>query len=289
MSKYEYNKDYFSKIDAADKAYWLGFLYADGSINRFYKGEKLRSMTLELGLAYKDKGHLEKFKNCLETNIPIFEKTNKLKGKEYKTVRIQLNNTKICYDLCDLGCTPNKTFDIKFPTFDIVPKEFMRDFIRGFFDGDGCISISEMSGKPHIIVSISGVYDMLKSISDFLISEKIIRVKPKIHKDERRKSTYNVYFYGTDSNKELLDYLYKDSNIYLDRKYNQYINFYKDYDEKSNKYGVYYDKINNVYVASIYINGKRITSTHKNIDDAIQARKEAEIEKMKVENSPLNQ
>lgn len=289
MSKYKYNKDYFSKIDTSDKAYWLGFLYADGSINRFYKNEKLKSMTLELGLAYKDREHLEKFKNCLESNIPIFEKTNKLNGEEYKSVRIQLNNTKICYDLCDLGCTPNKTFDVKFPTFDIVPKEFMRDFIRGFFDGDGCISISEMNGKPHIILVITGVCDILQSISDFLISENIIRIQPKIRKDERRKFTYNVFFYGTDSNKDILDYLYKDSNIYLDRKYNQYIDFYKDYDEKTNKYGVYYDKHNNVYVASIYINGKRKTSRHKNIDDAIQARKEAEIEKMKVENSSLNQ
>ena len=65
MSKYEYNKDYFSKIDTSDKAYWLGFLYADGCINRFYRGEKLKSMTLELGLCYRDKEHLEKFKNCL--------------------------------------------------------------------------------------------------------------------------------------------------------------------------------------------------------------------------------
>lgn len=289
MSKYKYNKDYFNKIDTADKAYWLGFLYADGSINRYYKNEKLKSMTLELGVSYRDKEHLDKFKMYLETNIPIFEKINKLKGKEYKSVRIQLNNTKICYDLCDLGCTPNKTYNIKFPTFEIVPKEFMRDFIRGFFDGDGCISTSIANGKPHIEVTISGMYDMLKSISDFLISEKIIRVNPKIYKDKRSNCTYNIYFYGVDANKELLDYLYKDSNIYLERKYNQYINFYKNYDEKSNKRGVYYDKYHDVYVASIWINGKRKTSRHKNIDDAIKARKEAEIEKMKVENSSLNQ
>ena len=287
MSKYKYNKDYFNKIDTADKAYWLGFLYADGSINRYYKNEKLRSMTLEIGLADKDRNHLEKFKKCLDSNIPIFERINKLKGKEYKSVRIQLNNTKICYDLCDLGCTPHKTYDIKFPTFDIVPKNFMRDFIRGFFDGDGCISISEMNGKPHIFTTITGMSNMLQSISDFLISEKIIRVKSKIYKDKNSKAC-SVCFHGTDSNKELLDYLYKDSNVYLDRKYNQYINFYKDYDEKSNKRGVYYDKLHNVYVASIYINGKRKCVTHKNIDDAIKFRKEAEIEKMKVENSPLN-
>lgn len=289
MSKYEYNKDYFSKINTPEKAYWLGFLYADGSINRYYKNEKLKSMTLELCLSYKDKEHLEKFKKSLETNIPIFEKVNRLNGKEYKSVRIQLNNTKVCYDLCDLGCTPSKTYDIKFPTYDIVPKEFMRDFIRGFFDGDGCISISEMNGKPHIFTTITGQSDMLKSISDFLISEKIIRVNPKIYKDDRRNSTYNVYFYGIDSNKDFLDYLYKDSTIYLDRKYNQYINFYKDFDENSNKHGVYYDKTHNVYVASIIINGKRKTSKYKTIDEAINARKEFEIEKMNIKNSPLNQ
>lgn len=289
MSKYKYNKDYFSKIDTSDKAYWLGFLYADGSINRYYKNEKLKSMTLELGLAYKDKEHLEKFRKCLDSNIPIFEKTNKLNNKDYKSVRIQLNNTKICYDLCDLGCTPSKTYNLKFPTYNIVPKEFMRDFIRGFFDGDGCISISEMKNKSHIFTIITGMSDMLQSISDFLVSENIIRKKPSIRKDERNQYTYSMYIYGIDTNKEFLDYLYKDSTIYLDRKYKQYSDFYNEYNDKLGKYGVYYDKHHNVYVASIFINGKRKTSRHKNIDDAIQARKEAEIEKMNIENSPLNQ
>lgn len=283
MSKYKYNKDYFSKVDTADKAYWLGFLYADGSINRYYKNEKLKSMTLELGLSYKDKEHLEKFKQCLDSNIPIFEKTNKTNGKEYKSVRIQLNNTKICYDLWDLGCTPSKTYDIKFPTYDIVPKEFMKDFIRGFFDGDGCISVSEMNGKPHIFTIITGMSDMLQSISDFLISEKIISVQPKIYKDNRRNSTYDMCIHGKDTNKDFLDYLYKDSDLYLDRKYKQYIDFYKDYNDKTEKRGVYYSKTNKAYIATICIDGQRKRiGQYKNIDDAINARKEAEIEKLNI-------
>lgn len=289
MSKYKYNKDYFSKIDAPDKAYWLGFLYADGCINRYYQNDKLKSMTLELGLCYEDKNHLEKFRECLETNIPIFEKTNRIKGKEYKSVRIQLNNTKMCYDLCDLGCTPRKTYDLKFPTYDVVPYKFMRDFLRGFFDGDGCIHISEMNGKPHIQVNITGMSAMLESIADFLIAENVIRKKPKIYHDNKSKAC-QMYFYGTDSNKELLDYLYKDSRIYLDRKYQKYIDFYKDYDDKASKRGVYYSKQNKAYIATIYINGKKKRiGQYENIDDAIQARKEAEIEKMNILNSPLNQ
>lgn len=283
MSKYKYNKDYFSKIDSEDKAYWLGFLYADGSINRFYKGEKLKSMTLEISLAYKDKEHLEKFKQCIESNIPIFEKTNKLNGKEYKSVRIQLNNTKICYDLCDLGCTPCKTYNVRMPSYDIVPKEFMRDFLRGFFDGDGCIETSEKNGKSYIQLNITGMPEMLKDISDFLISEGVIRKVPKIHKD-KRSNACSMFFYGADSNKELLDYLYKDSTIYLDRKYQKYICFYKDYDYKNQKRGVYYDKLNKAYIATIYIDGKRKRiGQYKNVDDAIKARIEAETEKMKLQ------
>ena len=54
MSKYVYNKDYFEKINTSEKAYWLGFLYADGCITRFYKGEVLKSMSLEITLKDAD-------------------------------------------------------------------------------------------------------------------------------------------------------------------------------------------------------------------------------------------
>lgn len=66
MSKYVYNKDYFEKINTSEKAYWLGFLYADGCITRFYKGEVLKSMSLEITLKDADCEHLIKFKNALE-------------------------------------------------------------------------------------------------------------------------------------------------------------------------------------------------------------------------------
>ena len=287
MGKYKYNTNYFELIDTEDKAYWLGFLYADGSINRFYKNNKkengIRSMTLEISLAEKDREHLEKFKQCIESDIPIFKRTIQLGDKKYGAVRIQLNNTKICRDLCNLGCVPAKTYIVRMPSFDIVPKKFMRDFLRGFFDGDGCICTEPVDGKPHIILNITGMSEMLKDFSDFLISEGVIRKVPKIYKD-KRNNAYKVYFYGTDSNKELLDYLYKDSSVYLDRKYNKYIDFYKNYDDKAQKRGVYYSKMNNAYIATIYINGEHIRiGQYKNIDDAIDARKKAEVEKMKLQ------
>ena len=74
---YSLDENYFKVIDTEDKAYWLGFLYADGSITRFYKtdkktGEKvIRSLSLELGLQSGDKHHLEKFLESIKCNVPF--------------------------------------------------------------------------------------------------------------------------------------------------------------------------------------------------------------------------
>lgn len=288
MSKYIYNKDYFEIINSEDKAYWLGFLQADGCITRFYKGSELRSMSLEVTLSEKDKEHLEKFNHCLESNVPIKEKSVKLSGKQYKSFRLVINCTKLCYDLINLGCTPQKTYTIKFPNEQQVPKKFIRDFLRGFFDGDGCISITTMCAKPHIVTKITGMKDMLLSISDYLLENQIICTRPSLDKDKRRECVYDLSIYGTDTNKDFLSYLYDNSNVYLSRKYNSYIDFYDGYDYKNNKRGVYYDKSSKTYIANIYQNGKRkILGKFKNIDDAILARKQAEIKKTK--NCPLNQ
>lgn len=285
MSKYYYNKDYFSIINTSDKAYWLGFLYADGCINRYYKNDKLKAMSLELSLCQDDSNHLVKFRDCLESNVPICHKVTHYKNKNYNVSRINICCTKLCYDLINLGCTPQKTYDIKFPSENIVPYKYMRDFLRGYFDGDGCISITKQNNKPHIQLTITGMSDMLKSISDFLITENVLRVKSKIYHDSRSNAS-SVYFYGNDSVKEILDYLYKDSNIYLDRKYQKYIDYYKDYKD-IDKRGVYWHNGNKAYIVTIFINGKRIrVGQYKNLEDAINARKEAEITKMNIESQP---
>ena len=279
MSKYYYNKDYFEQIDSADKAYWLGFLYADGCICSYYKGDRLKSMTLEITLCIDDKHHLEKFLNAIESNIEIKERVNKFNGKEYKSCRVTVCCTKMCYDLIKLGCTPRKTFDITFPTQDIVPKEFISYWLEGFFDGDGCICVTEMNSKPHIEVTITGIESMLKSIDSFLVENEIITKTSKLHKDKRSNSC-SIYFYGNNA-KRFLDYIYCGSNIFLDRKYDKYMDFYSDY-SLINTHGVCWNEKNKSYVVTIYQDGKRIrVGQSKNLEEAVRMRKEAEIVKNK--------
>lgn len=281
--KYRYDIDYFNLIDNAEKAYWLGFLYADGSVTEIKRKNSVNSMTLDISLKQDDVGHLEKFNCALQSNIPIKTRTVKYNDKQYQACRLQVNSTKLCKDLCNLGCTPRKTYNLTFPNDDIVPKEFKRDFIRGFFDGDGCICVTQ--NNTHITLTLTGMQPMLELISNYLISEGVLRVNPTYHQDKRSQAC-SVYYYGKSACKEILDYLYKNASIYLDRKYKKYVDFYKDFNEETDFRGVHYDSHNNVFVANILINGKTVSSRHHNYEDAVMARKELEVKKMNI--SSLN-
>lgn len=178
MGKYYYNSDFFQDIDTEEKAYWLGFLYADGCINRMYRNEKLKAMDLELGLCREDETHIEKFLNSLESNVEIKHKTIKLNGRIYEASRVQICSTKMCRDLIDKGCTPTKSLTLEFPNTETVPQDLIRHFVRGYFDGDGCVSIND---KNIIIANFVGTSDMLHGISDFLMQKNIIVKDSSFH------------------------------------------------------------------------------------------------------------
>lgn len=118
------NRYIFDKIDTEEKAYWLGFLYADGSVGS--KEDKI-----ELSLAACDYNHIQKFKDFigLDNKISYRKKQNayrySFRDKTFKEVLIKQ------------GCVPKKSLILTFPTIDQVPVELIRHFIRGYFDGDG--------------------------------------------------------------------------------------------------------------------------------------------------------
>ena len=128
---------------------------------------------------------------------------------------------------------------------------------------------------------------MLNQISQFLFDERIITIKPGIYSNHNSKQIYQLHINDYENVKSFLDYLYKDSNIYLSRKYNKYISFYQDEHSVTHKKGVYYDKRSKVYIVTIRINGKRYNKSYKILSEAIEARKNLEIEKAKIETAHL--
>lgn len=285
MSKYFYNKDFFKKIDNENKAYWLGFLYADGSINRHYRNEKLKSMSLEIGLSKKDECHLLKFLNDIESNVPVKYKTNKIKDKIYESVKVTVCNTDMCRDLIKLGCTPKKSLTLDFPTFENVPQQYMWDFIRGYIDGDGNIFYNEYQGKKEnhkntisFGLSIVGTMSMLKGIENYILSQNI----PINAYYSEEGNAYSLHIKGFDNLIELYNKIYKDSAIYLDRKHTYYTDAINKLNNNrqnySGKRGVYFNKKSNKWIANITKNGVKIhLGTFSNIEDAINIRKEYEL------------
>jgi len=216
--KYQVNENYFEKIDNEEKAYWLGFLYADGNV-RMHND---RSGILKLKLKQSDRSHIEKFNECLNSNYPIKDGMEivKVKKREYKCYYsvVCIYNTKMVKDLYNLGCMNNKTFKIKFPEF--LDNKLISHFIRGYFDGDGCITVKNKknnNNKGRVSV-ISASYDFLAELNDILI--RCINVTNNKIADGK---TYHTLNWGGLTDVENIHYyLYTDSTIYLDRKRKKY-------------------------------------------------------------------
>jgi hypothetical protein len=206
--KYQVDDDYFYTIDTEEKAYWLGFLYADG----YVRMKNNRSGELKLKLSSKDREHIELFNKCLSSNYPIKDSISiiKYKGTESKSnvSEVRIYNTKIVSHLINNGCVSNKTFLIRLPN---INKSIIRHFIRGYFDGDGCIYISK-KGQPSIKI-ISNEY-FICDIKDYLISFGINRVN--IRDNGKVKNLMIENKIDCFKFKELL---YNESKIFLNRKF----------------------------------------------------------------------
>ena len=204
--KYTFNTNFFEVIDTPEKAYWLGFLYADGSVQS-KDTLKYGEQSFKLQLQEQDKEILEKFNLDLQSTYPIRYDNSRANPQ----VILEPRSQKTVDDLIRLGCVERKSLILKFPTEDQVPKQFIRDFIRGYFDGDG--SISEYNGQWHI--TFVGTQDFITSLYEIL---QIGSVFP-----DKRKT--NSWYIGINGNKQILSfyhYLYDNATRYLQRKYNKF-------------------------------------------------------------------
>ena len=214
-SKYYYNEKYFEKINTEEKAYWLGFIYADGYV--VHSGIYGKEFGIELQA--KDINHLKKFNKSVNGNLKInkFKKKCNLNNKTYDMCSIRIYRKNFVESLEKWGVIENKTFDIKFPN---INEELIRHFIRGYFDGDGCVT----KNKEYIKYDFtSGNISFLEELRCILYKNNI---KSYIYKE--KENTYRLCIGGMLNCDIFYNYLYKDSNIYLDRKFNKKNSIYDE-------------------------------------------------------------
>jgi len=195
---YDVNEGYFNEIDAEDKAYWLGFIAADGNIHQ-------RSY-LRVRLAAKDKQQLENFKKAISSQHPIREyKTN----QGHPACRLIIGSRKIVDALSNYSIVPNKRHILEFPD---IPGELVRHYIRGYFDGDGSISNINQTLEFSIATgSMPFILDLQERLSRAC---NLNKTKLK----QRHHNTWAVSYTGNRQCRRIYDYLYANSGIWLDRK-----------------------------------------------------------------------
>lgn len=201
-----YNQNFFSKIDSHDKAYFLGFLMADGYICTTPYNKQIG-----IGIQTKDKYILEYYKNLIG---------KKLNTKQYKnSSKLTITSTIMYSDLTKLGFIENKSHnDYHFPD---IPDEFKSSFICGYFDGDGCITIKSTGFSVCSICCNSKIFlEDLKSI----LAKYNILCRPICKEIKNRKnSIYVLYLSGRSNQLKFKDFIYKSVNVYLVRKYDKFM------------------------------------------------------------------
>lgn len=205
---YSLDQTMFDKIDTEEKAYWSGFLFADG-----YNNEKTGSVILTLH--NKDIDTLHKFNFFLKTNKPI--------GKNTK------DSSKVCVEskhmskkLSEIGMIQKKTHVLEFPD---IEKHLIRHFIRGYFDGDGCVTYGKKLNQ-NIGVSVTSTKSFLNKIINEIDDIKFSFSKR--HKD-RIDNIYTINMGGVCNIIKFYHYLYNDASIYMARKKNKFEEWFNWY------------------------------------------------------------
>ena len=211
QNRSKFNEHIFDQIDSEEKAYWLGFIFADGYISSSPIRKGVKSVyQFELSLGIKDIEHLNKFKRFMDYEKDIITDGNRC--------RFVVTNKYLWTLLNELGCTPNKSLSLTFPD---IPQNLVKHFIRGYFDGDGCISrhVHNTCVTPHI--ELLGTKQMLEHV--LLYSGISAKYKHDIRHSEE---TWSLEW-TKDLGIEFINYLYNNCSIYLNRKYELY-QFFKN-------------------------------------------------------------
>lgn len=197
------NSNYFEKINTKEKAYWLGFFSADGYVNQ---------STRSIEFCLKDEDAVFLFKKALKSQ-------HKISCKDGKYYRVSIKDKKMSEDLLSLNLDNNKTYNYSIP-INKIPEKLMSHFLRGYFDGDAYIGISNQN---KFVISVTEASNRVM-IDIQKILKKELNIDFNIRYNKR-----NLYVFSIAGKKaqKILEYIYKGSNkeIRLERKYKKYKEF----------------------------------------------------------------
>lgn len=227
--QYGVDDKYFDEIDTQEKAYWLGFIWADGSISKTAKRASGPNR-LRVVQKWSEHEHIEKFQHALKSDhAPARIHRTHCYTQNAQIAQLDINCRPLCEALEKLGYG---TKDIRTHVPDI-DQGLLRHFVRGYFDGDGCLSIYTQQVRQYTIQkqewSLTGHAVLMAELKDVL--SKYAGTTPTVRLKPYKRSPRTVSLrYGKKSDIFALhEYLYKDATVYLESKYEKFVEFFSRY------------------------------------------------------------
>ncbi len=207
MTRHTIDNDYFTQIDTEEKAYFLGLLGADGNVSK----DRDR---IEISLSGdEDRIVLERFKHALGFSGEI--KRKKVNYPNAKPCyRLSFADKKIKVDLVRHGVVPCKSLIYEFNQS--IPADLIRHYIRGYFDGDGSASLKQ---DGSFLLSITSSPYFIHTLSRVIWEQLQLSAHTEILKGNK---THSLKIGGNFRSFLFLDWIYKDSTIFLPRKKDKY-------------------------------------------------------------------
>jgi hypothetical protein len=211
--KYEINESFFDIIDTEEKAYILGFIFADGSVGH-YKG----TFKLAIVQTVQDTEILEKIAGQIYKNPFAIKYYKKKRGKPQGTFYV--HNQRLVESLYEYGCVSRKSLILQFPT--LLPNNIMPHFIRGYFDGDGCVYVGRRGGQLRISWSVTSSIDFCRGLFSYIITT--LAIEPRLALVGKRKRSAVISIETINDTLQILDFMYSNmkTDFYLKRKYEKY-------------------------------------------------------------------
>lgn len=219
-NRFQINHNFFQTW-STQMAYVLGFIFADGVIEDVQKSS--RTCYISIVASDKDLSILKQIKAAMNSFHKLYRRKSSMQiypdGRQYlsKNCFIFRIGSKLMYnDLLKLGLTPRKSLTVLFPS---IPLEFLSHFIRGYFDGDGCLYL--IKGKYPRVIFTSGSNKFLEGLLEVL--NFVLQIPKKAIYSQLQKSGNLCYrlHYNTKLSRKILEFMYKDLEKvpYLERKY----------------------------------------------------------------------
>jgi intein/homing endonuclease len=207
--RYSVDETFFENVDTQEKAYILGWFYSDGNVRMDGK--------IRIQIQEEDSYILDRIAKIMKYSGPLHDVPPPKKFPHRKSQKVlDIGRKTLASQLIRLGCQPNKSLILRFPDSNMVPEYLLRHFVRGYFDGDGSARLR----NRNLGISFTSTDIFLNELDRQVLTP--MGIESKMYYRRKGKNSATLFINKQKYIKPMFQYMYQDSTIHLDRKFQKF-------------------------------------------------------------------